>query len=210
MSDFLGRLAARHADSAMPAITPRAVSRFEPPALSVVHAIAEPSLPTEARLPASRVLDSAVKSAERTISQIREPQFERTVREVTARPEPVEPVGPVQTRIEQILKHVETIVSAPSAAEPTREVGREPQIVATPVVPRIVNEPTPRQAVSARPAGNQPVADDSEPTVIRVHIGRIDVRASAGSGDRPRPRLKTADAPKPMSLDRSLCGKDRS
>jgi hypothetical protein len=209
MSGFLGRLTARHAESATPAISPRAVSRFETSPLPVERAVAAPTRP-ESRSAAPGIRETPATPAERHVSPVEDQRRERSLHEPAVSATITEHVVPVRTRIEQILKSVETIVPTPAVVATPQASPRAQQIVATPVVPRTAHEPAPRQATHNRLAVNQPTTEDSDPTVIRVHIGRIDVRASATPADRPRPRSKAADAENPMSLDRYLSGKDRS
>ena len=210
MSDFLGRLAARTSESA-PAIAPRSVSRFESPSLAIQHDVVEAMSSAAPRTSSATTVDAPPAIAEPRRSSTRQDapvvprsQSEREVIKPADRP------VPARTRIEQIMREVQTIVTAPAVADARRERVREPQVVSAPVVPRSETTPEVRQSIPARAAINQAPATKTEPTVIRVHIGRIDVRATAAATDRPRPRARPADAAMPMSLDRYLSGKDRA
>jgi hypothetical protein len=209
MSDFLGRLAARHAESATPAITPRAVSRFEAPPLHEGHDVAEASAPVESKPLPARALETPTPLTPQRAAPAVDKPFSQSVVAETSELTPVARSVPTRTRVEQILKEVERIVSSPPLAEPRAEVVRGQQIAASPVVPRVIQPQEVRQASQVRATTKHVSADESEPTVIRVHIGRIDVRATAPAPDRTRPRAKS-DAAKPMSLDRYLSGKDRA
>jgi hypothetical protein len=211
VSDFLARLTARHADAAASPIVPRVSSRFEAvaaPTLDVVDqevpasirhtANAEEALVAEPRV-TREIVDRST-----SIAGDREPR-------AAADPAPVKPGLPTPVRIEQILKQVDTIVNAPQSSDARHEPGTQPRMVATPLVPRIVPPRAAHQVLAGRSAVAHESVDESEPTVIRVHIGRIDVRASMPAAERPRVRAaKAGEQAKPMSLDRYLSGKDRA
>jgi hypothetical protein len=86
------------------------------------------------------------------------------------------------------------------------------------VIPRITTTIAPRIAQPitgvSRTEGLSTDSDAraaAEPNVIRVHIGRVEVRAVLPAPERSRPRApKPSDATRPMSLDRYLAGKDRA
>ena len=210
MSDFLGRLAARNAESAAPAIAPRAASRFEASPLTSRNEAIEPGAPAESREPGRPA--EPVSSAARQPS-VRLPQ--PTVTPPTHRDQdtirPIERAEPVRMRVEQILKEVENVVTSRTVVESHREVIRDKQrIVASPVIPRVDKTPESHSIALGRAATTQARAGQTEPTVIRVHIGRVEVRANPPHADRPRVRsTQRTDLPKPMSLDRYLSGKER-
>jgi len=182
MSDFLGRLTARHAESSAPAIVPRATSRFEAPAL-----------PVDREVVAAVVPDTA-PAVSRTADAQRVPPERRAA------------------RLEQIVNQVESLVkTAPAASQSRADSGRPQAITASQIVPRVVPPEEQRVPAFTRRAIAAEPHSVREPTVIRVHIGRIDVRAAVPTPDRPRLRSRSAsDDSKPMSLDHYLSGKDRA
>lgn len=211
MSDFLGRLTARHAEGSSSAIVPRAVSRFEAPALPVERDMAEQRTPVErAASPAPMTLP-IIDPSPRIPSHVDDASRERAPQNDRREPAPVRPVDSTSVRIEQMLKQVETITRSTSvASEPTQEPSKQPIVTATPVIPRLGPPVEPRPATPMRGLPVQTPAVDREPNVIRVHIGRIDVRANVPAVDRPRPRSTSSEKTKPMSLDGYLRGKDRA
>jgi hypothetical protein len=57
---------------------------------------------------------------------------------------------------------------------------------------------------------DRPDTAAASPDVVRVHIGRVEVRAVMSPPERARPRgSKSSDALGPLSLDRYLSGKGR-
>ena len=209
MTDFLGRLAARNSESLPPALAPRAASRFEVSPLAIQHDAVEVTAAPQLQRSAPKAPD-APRVTERRAAEVHEPSVPPTARSQPEDLRPAERATPMRTRVEQILRDVETLVSVAPIAEPRREVVRERQIVASPVVPRIEKAPESRQITLAR-TGLTGSAPESEPTVIRVHIGRVEVRSTPTPAERPRVRAaKQGDLPKPMSLDRYLSGKDRA
>ena len=210
MSDFLGRLAARTADSATPAIAPRSVSRFEATPLVVQHAVVEAGAPMSSGPPMASVRDPSAR-AERHAAAKQKPADETKPRREREEIRPVERMMPMQTRVEKMLKEVETLVTTSTVVEHTRERIRDGHAVASPVIPRIEKTAAAPPALLGRTGMAERHADESGPTVIRVHIGRVEVRTPPAQADRPRVRsVKRSDPPKPMSLDRYLSGKDRS
>jgi hypothetical protein len=186
------------------------LSRFETPS----SWIADDAVQSEARettTPAARRVDVGARDTEGGTSRSPEPGREQPRRTETHEVKPIDRAVPLKARVEQILKQVETVVKRPPIApEPQREKIREHGLLATPVVPRIVSAPTTPQSLHGTMVTRPHRSPESEPTVIRVHIGRIDVRTAALAPERPRARPKAVDTPKPMSLDRYLSGKDRA
>jgi len=210
MSDFLGRLAARNAESAAPAIAPRAASRFEVSPLTTRHEGIEPGIPAEIR-ESGRPAEPASSAAKQPAVHIPQPAVTPPIPREQNTIRPVERAEPIRTRVEQILKEVENVVTSRTVVESRHEVIRDKQqIVASPVIPRIDKTPEPHSIALGRAATMQARTGDSEPTVIRVHIGRVEVRTTPTHADRPRVRsTQRNDVPKPMSLDRYLNGKER-
>ena len=177
MSDFLGRLTARHAESSTSPIVPRAVSRFQAPSLPVEQGVVEPVVAeTSSRVPRS-VEASRVSFGRDT--PIDGPMTERIVRDEKkkARNRSSRSAMPLKVRVEQIMKSVETIVNA-TRVESRTERTREQPIVATPVVPRIVPNVEPREQTRGAMSAAHSQRDQSEQTIVRVHIGRIEVRGT--------------------------------
>jgi hypothetical protein len=61
----------------------------------------------------------------------------------------------------------------------------------------------------ARPSRRSPTAVPSEPDVVHVHIGRVEVRAIVPAPEPSRPAPGPA-RPAPLSLDRYLSGEGRT
>jgi hypothetical protein len=210
MSDFFGRLTERHADGVPPAIVPRAVSRFEAASLPVERDVIVRSANTATALRSLRG-DQGPPAVERREAQTVERSAERLGQVQNDELKPAERATSTAARVEQILRGVETIVNAPApVAEPRREPVTETGMIATLLAPRLVPAAEPRGPDAARSGIARSMAQESEPTVVRVHIGRIDVRAAAPAADRPRSRSKAIESAKPMSLDSYLSGKDRA
>ena len=210
MSDFLGRLAARNAESSAPAIAPRAASRFEVSPVTARHDAIEPGIPVEIRQSA-RIPELASTAAKQPAVPVLQPSVSPQTPRGKDTIRPSERAEPVRMRVEQILKEVETMVTSRTIVDSRREVVRDKQqLVASPVVPRIEKTFEPHAIALARSATTQARGGESEPTVIRVHIGRVEVRANPTHVERPRVRsTQRNDLPKPMTLDRYLSGKER-
>ena len=211
MSDFLGRLMARHAEGSASAIRPRAVSRFEAPTPPVEPETVEQEIPLQRAASPSALATPAIAPAVRNASRVDEPSGERIVRDEPPTAAPVRSAPSTVARIEQMLKQVETIIRSPSPGNgPAQEASKPPIVTTTPVVPKVVPSVESRPAIQIRSGLGQHDATESEPHVIRVHIGRIDVRANIPAVERPRLRSTSSEKAKPMSLDRYLSGKDRA
>lgn len=226
MSDFLTRLGARH--TAEPAVRPRAASRFEQASALPLD---RESLDVDAN-PAERAHRSTLTDAlaapdaraaghPRTASPARtspavEPTstFADSARDrEAARSEPARPpLAPIaadglDVRVAHLVDNPRPVDDGHAAAIVPREsspVVREVQTVAARVAERAAATSNPTRG-EIRHDG--PVAS---PDVVRVHIGRVEVRAVMPPAERARPRgSKTSDAQGPLSLDRYLSGKRR-
>ena len=231
MSDFLARLGARHI--AEPAVRPRAASRFEQAsALPLEHE----SLDVDAdpgRAHASRCVDRRRRS-------IRCSRCGAVLdRHRQARTSPtVEPTGtfaadPQSARAESIrgaraatshrLRPTSMDIRVAPVVESPRPVD-DRQRDAAAIVPRAPSHQRLAKSQRSRRAsrserrrrrarlerGNRLDGAAAAPDVVRVHIGRVEVRAVMPPAERSRSRgSKAAEAQGPLSLDRYLSGKSR-
>lgn len=192
MSDFISRLAARAvAQTPVTSTAPPAVSRAEPaarmpePAVEARVAHATPAA-SAVRSEAPEVRVEPTRPAKRelvTESSVRERIVEKTTVRVAAaaRPAPVE-AAPAHER----------------QPEPV-EVVRAAPVAATPAAVRVVESSVTRmQAAPSVPA---------EEPAVRVHIGRLEVRANLEQPPAPpQPRSRPA-APEGLSLGEYLRGR---
>jgi hypothetical protein len=227
MSDFLARLGARH--SAEPTIRPRAASRFE---LASPHEIDR-----DAADLARATVDVERNENPRAIYRGSEPVARAAPPFPTvAPPRSVDDVGSldrsplerdsllpsreIASRVARVERAVELESRAARQAElprPRTDVtgGQLAEVVPRPQLPREMPAITTRVAerVSLLPDSSRAadgVNTPATPDVVRVHIGRVEVRAVMSADDRARPRgAKSSDAPGPLSLDRYLTAKGR-
>lgn len=226
MSDFLARLGARHV--AEPAVRPRVASRFEQTSALPLERenLAADVTPVEhihrgALIDAVAALDARAAThprltpppapAEATSTFAADPQRREPTRsEQASAPRPPLAADGMDTRVGPVV-------------ESPRPVDDKQQRDVAEVVPRTPS-PTAREALmiatrvatrTSMPSSSTRGADvvDSAaaaPDVIRVHIGRVEVRAVMPPAERSRPRgSKASDAQEPLSLDRYLSGKGR-
>jgi len=226
MSDFLARLGARH--SAEPTIRPRAASRFE---LASPHAIDHDAADME-----RATVDAERNESPRAVYRGSEPVARAAARSPTvAPPRNVDDVGSldrpplerdslppnreIASRVARVERAVELESRAARQAElppprtdaadgqlaevvPRRQLPREMPAITTRVDDRM------SLPYSARVADG--IDTPATPDVVRVHVGRVEVRAVMSADDRARPRgAKSSDAPGPLSLDRYLTAKGR-
>ena len=227
MSDFLARLGARH--SAEPTIRPRAASRFE---LASPHEIDR-----DAADLARATVDVERNENPRAIYRGSEPVARaappfpsvvppRSVDDVGSLDRsPLErdsllPSREIASRVARVERAVELESRAARQAElppprtdaadgqpaevvPRRQLPREMPAITTRVAERMSLLPDSSRAADG-------VNTPATPDVVRVHIGRVEVRAVMSADDRARPRgAKSSDAPGPLSLDRYLTAKGR-
>lgn len=69
--------------------------------------------------------------------------------------------------------------------------------------------PEPGRTPSTRHDGQSGTRPSREPDIVRVHIGRVEVRAIVAPAERPRPAAAEPNASGPLSLDGYLAGKRR-
>jgi hypothetical protein len=192
VSDFISRLAARAvAQTPVTRTVPPAVSRAEPavrpPQTAVEPRLAQatPAAPAvRSEAPEARVEPARPAKQELvTESSVRERIVEKTVVRHAA-PPPPEPVDATPAR-ERQPEPVEVVRAAPVAATPTAV-----RVVETSV--------TRLQAAASVQTGEPPV---------RVHIGRLEVRANLEQPSAPpQPRSRPA-APERLSLGEYLRGR---
>jgi len=207
MSDFLGRLVARH--EAGPSIVPRVVSRFEQPFAtitwdSVMETAAQPAEQTPARPAAAfeHVGDPTKPEAQRAQSTPTLLKREPAERERPATSLPVWPAVTVRDRV--------TVESG--LADGNSSGGDEPTARATPMPrsSRFMHELQPRTLSSHQLGGVMNESMPAEPNVVHVHIGLVEVHAVKPVAAAPLRAAKQRETPKPMSLDRYLSDRDRS
>ncbi len=231
MSNFFTRLSERHAVA--PAIKPRAVSRFEvgaqgvptitesePPFSEAVATRLALDAPGEVRAPRRDVLRDATAAAPPresapvlrvTTSVERAPAIAAAIPEtrgtqVSTRPVRLASEAP---RSRETAASVDSAPVLPSRRDKVlTDNVRESLSHASAVVPRSAAPPLSVAVASSVIAARR---DDvhREPDVIRVHIGRVEVRAIMPPA-RPLPRTSTpSHNARPMSLDQYLGGKER-
>ena len=220
MSGYLARLVRRHGDAAAirPRLEPRVAWPQLPHEMPAAH-VTRPPAPRHAVAPLGESRDEPMRSAEppaaspspRALSTLLDrgeapmlPADERgphvALPEVSA-PRIVhatsEPQGPVSEP--RPVTH-DDVLDRPSAGEGSEiEWGvmeRPPDVPVRPAMPRAAAMP--------RPAVPAPAA---QPHVVRIHIGRVEVRALA-----PPPPTKGSRPARPsggLSLDQYLAGKRR-
>jgi hypothetical protein len=228
MSDFLTRLGARH--TVEPAVRPRAASRFEQASALPLD---RETLAVDAN-PAEHARRGALTDA------LVAPDARSAVRSRTASPTRTSPaVEPTATFADNVREREPTrserarpplvpfaadgldVRVAPLVDSPRPVDDRQRATAAivprasSPVVrdvPAVMTRVADRAAPTSSPARAAILHDGaaSQPDVVRVHIGRVEVRAVMPPAERARPRgSKTSEAQGPLSLDRYLSGKRR-
>jgi len=233
MSDFLARLGARHI--AEPTIRPRAASRFEPASAHMIdHDAADvqitpadergetPPATSRGNEPVARpVLRSSGAAQPRASSAINPTDsLERDWLErdsVSASRDTVARVASVDRGMQrepESVRRADRLTAIPNIADanhsndltdivPRASLPRETPVVAT----RVAGQSLP-VSHSVRQADR--VYTPATPDVVRVHIGRVEVRAVMSPDERARSRgAKASDAQGPLSLDRYLSTKGR-
>jgi hypothetical protein len=213
MSGFLRRLVARHA--AEPATRPRALSRFEAGAPPSGGSRPESSAPLSSpEEPAGAYVSrsvgpSADVAAANAAPRSRPDETRPSVTAMRRMPSSEPATAPFQLpfdrmTVDRSFPLPEPVVDPAQVARPFAELlpTPQPRRGAGPIVPR-------RASVAARaeaPApGRLPGASGvaaREPDVVRVHIGRVEVRAVLPPAERPAPRPRESAGPLP--LDRYL------
>jgi hypothetical protein len=120
-----------------------------------------------------------------------------------------EPHLPASSRVRVEVRHDADGVSTSARLATPRGGGtdgtsRQPSIITPAVRP-----PEPGRTPSARHDGRSGTHPSREPDIVRVHIGRVEVRAIVAPAERPRPAAAGPNAPRPLSLDGYLAGKRR-
>lgn len=242
MSSFLDRLGARHID--VPAIRPRAVSRFESPFVApFVDATAHddsvldkerhsssgmsvnntPRLDSSPRGMPSRDVGAGHADAWRTGPATLSPQIELTDADAQG---PFDAVRPRTEFADRAFAPLSPLVTTPitvtAALRPSTAPPVRGTLSATPIAPT-PNRGAPVAGVVVAPRSRAQVPSATsdalaqidaptsrEPDVVRVHIGRVEVRAIMPTA-RPTPRQSVPpNESRPMTLDRYLGGKDRA
>jgi hypothetical protein len=228
MSDFFARLGARHAAEA--AIRPRAVSRFESATLGA-RSTEDAAAPDAGLVEATA---SVAPSGQVPAKELRQPLSGERDQRDEARADgrwlraamPTNPVSAPDRGVPVLSKPAEML---PRAASDSRaEVRSSERSEQMPLqategandrsAPRRQSPAIVPRVTSAAPTGQARVRDTQaaeaetarEPDVIRVHIGRVEVRAVMPT-PRPQPRsAQPSTDVRPMSLDRYLNAKDRT
>jgi len=226
MSDFLTRLGARH--TVEPAVRPRAVSRFEQasalpldretldvdaspadhtPRGASIDALAAPNARTAAH-PGTASPARTSPAVEPTATFADNVRDREPARSERARPPlPPFPADGLDVRVAHLVDNPRPVDDGHAAAIVPRKsspVVHEVQTVAARVAERAAapSNPTRGEIRHDGPAAS--------PDVVRVHIGRVEVRAVMPPTERTRPRgSKASEAQGPLSLDRYLSGKRR-
>jgi hypothetical protein len=221
MSDFLRHLVARHTQD--PQIRLRATSRFEAPAAPQWsdREIEDPRSLDVA--PANGTAASVATEGERAPRHLARSSSDERVdetrpdvrllgdRDVTGRP------ASRSRENEHAIPVTRPTPAATLRAGPVDERSSvRPSIDRSAVTHRrspdenggIAIRPASRPAIPARRSAHDAAAA-REPDVVRVHIGRVEVRAVLPTPERARPVPTRPDGPKPLSLERYLAGERR-
>jgi hypothetical protein len=235
MTGYLARLAARVAGAGSP-VTPRVPSRFEgyppvesetqevdPPALPGVHqaAVADPRQPVVTDLGPTRsvghrgqpdVGSDSGPAAKPRVGWVAAPPSlaptsgPRTAEAPVVPPTRPEPPGPEPTEpddVDAVAPRTARAVPVPPPGdpEPPLPVQESPRSEArddlTPALP-VAAWPTTQTAETPRSTG--------EDTVVRISIGRVEVRAAVTPPARPA-RPRTTTGPEPLALRDYLRGR---
>ncbi len=225
MSDFIARIAARAVGEA-PAARPRLPSVFEGATphgqlgLEVVEAevpATRPPVPAQGRLAVpGRDAPPAASEAEPSGTR-REPE----VREQTAPlvPPPAEPetqATPI-TSAEPTGLEPEPVPAVARAGDPEPTPAEAARVVVPPAetVPAAPSVAVPPPVATAVPRVARPRETELatarvaalEPSSVRVHIGRLEVRANLQRPATPRPRARDEERPPELSLADYLRGR---
>jgi hypothetical protein len=218
MSGYLRRLVERHA--AEPAARPRALSRFETGALRPREISREAAVPPPIGLPPAPFADHIQHPKETAAS----PGVSRSRRDegrpALAAPPESNASAPTETPARSFVDPPAFDRPLPSRLPVTPDVsgvpppGRRPGLgvpirAVTTVVPRTAPPAATVDRPPRRPAraGSFPVP--REPDVVRVQIGRVEVRAVLPPAGRPAPQSSQPPAEGPLSLERYLARKGR-
>lgn len=188
MSGFLDRMGARAADGSRPEVTNRLVTSSAPrvPALFESAAVTnEPTVTTGPVLPAP----AAAEVPAAAVSSVAVPAVESRPPLLAAEVRPVRPDRePTQVRVERELVPAErSPLPTPAARQSQRPTGQSQPAALQSQPTALVVPAAPVALAPAAPAGamnESSVAAQRGPDVIRVSIGRVDVRAPAAP---PRP-----------------------
>ena len=227
MSDFLARLGARHI--AEPTIRPRAASLFEPTSLRTIdHDLADVERPTDSveRNDGRRAMHRESEPVARAAPPSPSVAPPRNVDDVgsLSRPplerDPLPPNREIASHVARVDRAVELATQAARRAElplPTTGAidGPLPEVIPRRQLPREISAVTSRVAERTSPLPDSARASyrvgmRATPDVVRIHIGRVEVRAVMSADERAQPRgAKSSDTPGPLSLDRYLTAKGR-
>jgi hypothetical protein len=230
MTSFLVRLTERHA--AAPVIRPRVLSRFERPTAAALPAPMDATEDAAVPLPAVAERTTATRRHSPAVAL----DAANVPHERDARREAVRNIGADDTHAALPLAAVAIDARVPRDAAagvramPTPRVpddgpdaastrgGFAPVAPARSAAPQVVA--TTRHAVAPVVATRRDVVTRShgasapvvrEPDVIRVHIGRVEIRTVMPPAARPQPRAAApAPAAAPLPLDRYLDARSRS
>jgi hypothetical protein len=222
MSDFLRRLVARHTED--PLIRPRAMSRFEAPwaplrsdreiddgrSLNVAPANGTAAgVATEGeRGPRHVARSSRDEMSDETRPDVRL-LGDRALRERPASRSPENEQGTPVTRPVPAATLQASPVDERSSVSPSTDRSAATHRPSPHENGGIPIRPAIRPAISARRSAHDAAAAPREPDVVRVHIGRVEVRAVLPAPERARPVPTRPDGPKPLSLERYLAGERR-
>jgi hypothetical protein len=219
MTDFLARLAARAVGEEDAVARPRLPARFEaaaPPAsgaeLPIVEddVAADPGRATDRQEAVDRPTSSETPPAG-TEHAGEPPRPVSPNEEVPSRPDARRP--PDRTRVDPDA--LVARAAAPPPARRTPDVTGDPRAPAVtpatpaaPVVPAAAARPAPFEVAAPPMRSASPPLDDTSPTV-RIHIGRLEVRANLVDPAPPRSRARDQDdarEPARLSLSDYLRG----
>jgi len=217
MSGFLRRLVERHATE--PVTRPRALSRFEAGAPPVGGP------PRELSVPASLPEDPPPAPVRGTAAPPAGPPPAPTaLRGRRGEARPAAPAPPGLTPPEAAFAPSRTGIEPTNAGrpiaprEPLADPARDAELSADPaatlrpvhgIAPIVPRKALVRARADVRATRFHDAGDHArhEPDVVRVHIGRVEVRAVLPSAERPTPGPRGTTGP--LSLDRYLARRER-
>ena len=219
MTGFLARLAARQIAPGG-GLRPRAVSRFAGPEAGVVPDASAPRVALDMRAtapaPAAQAASAppahAVRPALAAPTRVDTGPLPRPDHEPPAR-RPTPRDGGRPTSPADMLRADESTVPDATRAEAVLQAPpsppQEPPPYVEPLVPREIarartaREPEAQGPVRVAAASRPPAVPPAEETVVRITIGRIEVRAATPTPAPPREK-RAAPRPGTMSLDEYL------
>ena len=217
MSGYLRRLVERH--SAEPAARPRALSRYETGALRPREISREAAVPPPIGRPPAAFADQIERPQEKAASPGVPQNRHDEGRPALAAPPEARASAPAGTPARSFVDPPAFDRPLASRLPPTPDLSGvpprsrpgldAPARAVTTVVPRTAAPAATVDRTPRRPFRAANVAAPREPDVVRVQIGRVEVRAVLPPAGRPAPQSPQRPAEGPLSLERYLARKGR-